>query len=175
MSYYIIIRGPLGSGKSTISEKLAHILSAKYIGLDDILEKHGLDKVPPDAPCIPAKNFIQANELILPEAKELLASGRIVIFDACFYHQKVIEHLVQNLPWPHYVFTLKAPLELCITRDKERPKTHGQDATRAVYSLVTRFDYGQNIDVTGNLEDTLKDIISYLPKLKNTLHQTRRI
>ena len=72
MNYYIIIRGPLGSGKSTICEKLAQILDAKYIGMDEVLEKHGLDKMPPDAPCISAENFIKANEIVLPEVKELL-------------------------------------------------------------------------------------------------------
>lgn len=166
MGYYIIIRGPLGCGKSTISEKLAHILDAKYIGMDEVLEKHGLDKMPPDAPCIPAENFIKANEIIVPEAKQLLDAGKIVIFDACFYHREVIEHLLKNLLYEHYIFTLRAPPELCIKRDSERHKTHGEGAALAVHSLVSRFDYGNIIDVTGSLEDALKDILSYLP-LKN--------
>lgn len=163
MGYYIIIRGPLGSGKSTISERLAHILGAKRIGMDEVLEKHGLDKMPPDAPCISAENFIKANEIVLPEAKKLLAEGKIAIFDACFYHKKAIEHLVENLQMPHYIFTLKAPLELCIKRDQERNKTHGSDAAQAIHSLVSRFDYGNTIDVTGNLENVLNNILSYLP------------
>ena len=167
MSYYIIIRGPLGSGKSTISKKLAHILDAKHVHVDEVLEKHGLDKMPPDAPCIPAENFIKANEIVLPEVKELLAGGKIVIFDACFYHKEVIEHLIQNLPFEHYIFTLKAPLELCVQRDSKRHKTHGEGAAVAVHSLVTQFDCGNIIDVSGSLEDTIKDIISYLPKPQN--------
>jgi predicted kinase len=165
MSYYIIIRGPLGSGKSTISEKLAHILDAKHVHIDEVLEKHGLDKMMPDAPCIPAENFIKANEILLPEVKQLLTNGKIIIFDACFYHKEVIEHLVQNLPYEHYIFTLKVPLELCIQRDSARKKTYGEGAAWAVHSLVSRFDYGTNIDVTGSLEDAIKDIISYLPTL----------
>ena len=163
MSYYIIIRGPLGSGKSTISEKLAHVLNAKHIHVDEILEKHGLDKMPPDAPCIPAENFIKVNEIVLPEVKNLLSEGKIVIFDACFYHKEVIEHLIENLPFEHYIFTLKAPLELCIERDSKRTKTHGKDAAGAVHWLVSQFDYGNNVDVTGSPEDTSKDVISYLP------------
>lgn len=167
MSYYIIIRGPLGSGKSTVSEKLAHILEAKYVGLDEVLEKHGLDKMPPDAPCISAKNFIKANEIVLPGVKETLADGKIVILDACFYHKEIIEHLVQNLPFKHYIFTLKAPLALCIKRDSERNKSHGEGAAQAVHSLVSQFDYGTIIDVDKSLDETIKDILSYLPTPKN--------
>lgn len=168
MSYYIIIRGPLGSGKSTISEKLASIFNAKYFGLDEVLEKNGLDKMPPDAPCISAENFIKANNIILPEAKELLSKGKIVIFDACFYHKEVIEHLIQNLPFDHYVFTLKAPVELCIKRDSERTKHHGEGAAYAVHSLVSQFDYGTIIDVNKSLDETIQDILSYLPTPKNS-------
>lgn len=166
MSYYIIIRGTLGSGKSTIAEKLAGILKAKHIGIDEVLKKNGLDKMPPDAPCVSAKNFIKANEIILPEAKELLANGRVVIFDACFYHKEVIEHLVKNLPFENYIFTLKAPLELCIKRDGERNKTHGEGAAQAVHSLVSRFDYGTIIDANKTFDETIKDILSYLPRRK---------
>jgi len=69
MSYYIIIRGALGIGKSTIARKLSRILNAGYISIDKVLEENGLDKVEPDAECIPAKNFILADEIILPEVK----------------------------------------------------------------------------------------------------------
>ena len=167
MSYFIIIRGPLGSGKSTISEKLAEKLDAELIAIDEVLENLELDKVDEKEGCIPATNFIKASESVLPEVKNTLQNGKIVIFDACFYHKEVIEHLIQNLPFPHHVFTLKAPLELCIKRDSERNKTHGEGAAWAVHSLVSRFDYGKNIDVTRSIEDALKDILSDLPKPKN--------
>lgn len=163
MSYYTIIRGPLGCGKSTIAEKLAQKLDAEYVGVDEVLEKHWLDKVPPDAPCIPAENFIKANEIIIPSAREKLSGGKVVIFDACFYHKEVIEHLIHNLQFPHYVFTLKAPLEVCIKRDRERAKTHGEDAARAVYGLVSRLDYGTSIDASRSLDEAVYDILSQLP------------
>ena len=69
MNYYIIIRGPLGIGKSTIAISLAKELNAEHISMDKVLEENGLDKVEPDAECIPAKNFILADEIILPEVK----------------------------------------------------------------------------------------------------------
>lgn len=164
MNYYIIIRGPLGSGKSTIAERLAQKLGAEYVGIDGVLEKYDLDKIPPNAPCIPAENFIKANEIITPSVREKLLGGRIVIFDACFYHKEAIEHLIQNLKFPHYVFTLKVSLEVCVKRDRERTKIYGENAARAVYELVSRFDYGINIDANRGLEETVNEIFSYLPK-----------
>jgi len=44
MSYYIIIRGPLAVGKSTIAKKLAEILKADYVPFDDLLHEYGLDR-----------------------------------------------------------------------------------------------------------------------------------
>jgi hypothetical protein len=68
------------------------------------------------------------------------------------------------LNFSYYVFTLKAPLEICIARDIERRKTHGEDAARAVYKKSTEFDYGTIIDINRPLEVCVKDILSYIPK-----------
>ena len=164
MSYFIIIRGPLGIGKSTIAQKLTNFLDAEYMPIDLVLEKQGLDKVDPKAECIPAENFIKANEIVLSKVKEKLKRGKIVIFDACFYHKEPIEHFIQNLSYPHYVFTLKAPLEVCIERDSKRDKTHGELAARAVHKLVSRFDYGVIIDTNRKTEKgIIKEILSHLP------------
>jgi predicted kinase len=116
MAFFIIIRGPLGVGKSTIAERLSKVLNAEYVSIDLVLEKHGLDKVGRDAECIPVANFIKADEILLPRIKQKLKSGKNVVFDACFYHREHIEHLISSLPYTHYVFTLKAPLPVCIER-----------------------------------------------------------
>ncbi|MFH0884344.1 MAG: AAA family ATPase [Candidatus Micrarchaeota archaeon] len=163
MAFFIVIRGPLGVGKSTIAEGLSKILNAEYVPIDLVLEKHGLDKVDKDAECIPLANFISADEMILPRIKEKLKSSKNVIFDGCFYHKEHIEHLINSLPYTHYVFTLKAPLSVCIERDRERKKNHGKDAAVAVYSLVSRFDYGIIIETDGkSIDRSLKEILSHL-------------
>lgn len=164
MSYFIIIRGPLGSGKTTISKQLSKLLGAEHISIDKVLDDNKLDKADPEAGGIPVDNFIKANEIVLPIAKEKLAKGQVVIFDACFYYKEPIEHLIKNLPYPHYEFTLKLPVEECIKRDSIRNLVYGEDAARAVYSMVSRFDYGQVIDVSGDLDSGIKQILSSLPK-----------
>ncbi len=162
MSYYILIRGPLGIGKSTISRELAKRLNAEYISMDSILEEHGLAKTDSD---YTADDFVKANEIIIPHAKKLLAKGKIVIFDGNFYFKKQIDHLIKNISATYFVFTLKAPLETCIARDKSREQGCGEEAAKAVYGLVSKLDYGTIIDTSKkNIEQTIQEILSYLPK-----------
>jgi len=163
MSYFVIIRGPLGVGKSTIAKKLAKFLNADYVDIDKILRKNNLDKVRPDAECIPAENFIKADDLILPGLKDKMHKGKIIIFDACFYHKKHIEDIVRKLPYRHFIFTLKSPVEVCIERDGKRKRKYGTLATKAVHSLVSKFDYGITIDANNKTpEETLREIINHL-------------
>ena len=163
MAYFVIIRGPLGVGKSTVSKKLADLLHGVYISIDSILEKHGLDKVENEE-SIPIKNFLAGNDLVIPQIKQNMAKNTPVIIDGNFYHHEQIEHLIDQLPFEHFVFTLKASLETCIERDQNRDKPYGKDAATAVHSMVSRFDYGQTID-TQNLEEkgVIDEIFSFLP------------
>ncbi len=161
MPYFIIIRGSLGCGKSTVAKELAKRLDADYISIDKVLHKNNLDKIAPTIKCIPAENFIKANEIVIPKAEKALKKGKPVIFDACFYHEEPILHLIKRLKHKHYVFTLKAPLSVCIERDSKRSKTHGEQAARDVYRLC--FDYGINIDVTQPLKKIVEEIVSHLP------------
>lgn len=163
MSYFIIIRGALGCGKTTISKKLANILKAEHISIDEVLDKAGLDVVDKKEGCIPAKNFIKSDNTLLPKISKKLAQGKIVILDGCFYHKEQIEHLIKKIKYPHYVFTLKTSVNMCIKRDKERKKSHGEDAAKAIHKLVSRFDFGTVIDISKSLDGSIKKILSYLP------------
>lgn len=162
MSYYLIIRGPLGCGKSTISTKLAEKLNAKYVAVDRVLDEHSLTWEKEEG-YISQNSFKKANEIIAPEAEAALKSGTPVIFDGNFYWQSAIEDLIARLPYPHEVFTLKAPLETCIERDMARDKTHGKDAATVVYNKSTSFSYGIEIDATQPIEKIIEDIKDQLP------------
>ncbi len=167
MSYFIIIRGPLGVGKTTIAKKLADILDAEYVSIDTVLSEAGLDKVDEKVGGIPAENFIKGNEIVMPAIKEKLADGKIVIIDGCFYHKEQIEHFIDHLEAPHHIFSLKAPVEVCIERDRHRKKPYGEGAAMAVHSLVSKFDYGTTIDTNEKTHDkTTEEAISYLKNLR---------
>jgi len=149
--YFIIIRGPLGVGKTTISKKLAKTLKAKIFHIDKILERMKLDVVDEELGCIPPENFLKADKLIIPQIKKILDSGKVVIIDGCFYHKEQLADIKKKLEkYVAYAFTLKAPLETCMSRDSKRKKVYGKCAAEAVHKLVSRVDYGKIIDTENN-------------------------
>jgi len=156
----ILIRGPLGIGKTTIAKKLAENLGALYISFDKVLEDNGLDRIDDDF--IP-EDFIKANEIVLPEIKKALEEDKFAVLDGCFYFMEQIEHLEENFPDNVQVFDLRASLESCINRDKGRKQVYGEEAARAVYNLVAKFSYGMPIETEGKSEDdVLKEILESL-------------
>lgn len=156
MSYYIIIRGPAGIGKTTISKKLQEKLDAVCFSFDDILKKHQLEIS--DGQGISKESFLKANELVADDAKKEIEEGKVVIFDGCFYHKDQLENLITLLPFKHFVFDLKASLDQCIERDKGR-KSIGKDSIRAVHKMVSEFNYGTPIKTEGK---TVEDVVTEL-------------
>jgi len=168
MVYFIVLSGTLGSGKSTCAKKIAEILDAKIIDLDKVLRENKLDHQASDSACIPVSNFIEGLDLVIPSAKQMLKKNKILIFDGCLYHREVLDYLTKKLPFPHYVFTLKAPLSVCIDRDNQREKTIGEGVAKEVYDLVCANDFGILINTENkSVSQTVKEIISHLPESKN--------
>lgn len=160
MSFYIIIRGPLACGKSTIAKEIGKKIKAKYIAIDEIIEIEGLDK-DIEQGYISQKSFIKANEFAIKEANKFLSKNKPVVFDGNFYWKSQIEDLIKRLSqFKGYTFTLKAPLEVCISRDIERGETHGEIATKVVYKKSTEFEYGIIIDVNKPLDKCVNEILS---------------
>ncbi len=166
MTYCIIIRGPLGVGKTVVAKKLSKTLNAKYVSVDSLLAKNRLDKINKRENCIPAKNFIKASEIIIPKVKNILKGGKIVVFDGNFYHKSQISHLIKELKgWGFYTFTLKSPLSVCIKRNSKRKNSYEKSSAEAVYKLVSRFDYGTRINTKNKTPgEVVKEILTFLPK-----------
>lgn len=156
--FYIIIRGPAGVGKSTIAKGLEKELKAHYISFDEVMSKHKIDVIEGDG--ISTENFLKANNLVLKEANENLEKGNIVIFDGCFYREDQVKHLLQNLPFKNYIFTLKAPVNVCFKRNNTRSRIMSKKAIQEVHNLVSKKDFGIVIDTTNKLKkEIVKEII----------------
>ncbi|MFT4308940.1 MAG: AAA family ATPase [Candidatus Woesearchaeota archaeon] len=162
MGFYVIIRGPLGCGKTTLSERLSSTINATCFHVDKILEEHGLEDEWEEG-YISIRSFIKANQIITPKIRVLLDKGSNVIIEGNFYYQSQIDDLISRIGYPHYVFTLHVPLNTCILRDNNRVNPHGEDATRAVYKKTTEFDYGIIIDADNDIDDCINSISSHLP------------
>jgi broad-specificity NMP kinase len=162
VSYYVLIRGPAGVGKSTIGALLASKIGASIIHFDKVLEELGMNEVVDDK-WIPLDRFLKADDVALPRVIKELKSGRKVVLDGNFYHKEQIEDIVGKLEFPHVAFTLKADLKECVKRDKTRKNTLGERNTEAVFRLVSTFDYG-NVIRTDNKTpgEVVDDIVKIL-------------
>ena len=156
MSYYIVVRGPLGVGKTTISAALAQSVGAVVISIDQIADKKW------DGGTV--RLYVNANRLAAERTRSVLAHGTPVVFDGCFYWKTQIADLERRLAFPHEVFTLKAPLSVCIKRDSGRKVVFGTEAAEQVYRKVTRFEYGVAIDATQDIPTIVKEIRSHPPR-----------
>lgn len=157
-THLILIRGPLGIGKTTISKILAERINARYYSIDKILEKLKLDRVDSKLGCIPLANFLAVQEDILPEIKQIL-NGQSVVIDGNFYHKEQIDFFEKLFESKLAVVTLKAKLETCIKRDKKRDKPLGRRATEEVFNLVSRFDAGIIIDAESKPKEQIVELI----------------
>jgi predicted kinase len=162
MVFYVVIRGPLGVGKSTVAESLAERIAAEHISIDRVLDEHGLEEW--DGGYISQQSFLRANARAIDRARGFLDNGTPVIFDGNFYWKSQVEDLLIQLDYRHYVFTLKAPLNVCIERDAGRNPPHGSEAAREVYAKATEFDYGALLDATRPVGSMVREIISHLPR-----------
>ena len=151
----IIIRGPLGVGKTTVSKILAQNLRARYVSLDQIVDDNKL--VAPNADGIPLESYLKANEIILNFANK---SDKTYIIDGCFYYQEQIDDLVNKFNNDVVIFTLVSDVQTCIQRDSQRPKVYGEDSTRYVHMVTTKVKAGYEIDNTNlTTEETVKKIL----------------
>lgn len=164
MVFYVIVRGPLGSGKTALSRRVAGAIGGKYIAIDRILEEHDLEQWEDDY--ISEPSFLAANGIAVREAEASLRQGTPVVIDGNFYWKSVVEDLVARLPHPHVVFTLKVPLSVCVARDAGRPVPLGAENTKMVFDKTTTFDYGVALDATGSLAETTRLLLEGLRRAK---------
>lgn len=144
-AFTVLIRGPLGAGKTTVSKKLASGYLAKYISIDEIMEEHSLEEW--DNGYIVEGSFLRANEIAARESLSQLRRGRSVILDGNFYYRSVLLDLIKRMRgFKVIAITLTVPLEVCIRRDATRDVPLGEEATVMVYQKTKEFSFGIEVD-----------------------------
>ena len=156
MNKIIIIRGPLGVGKTTVSKLLAERLNFKYLSLDKIIKDNNLE----DGEEIPLEHFLISNEIIF----KLINNSEITyIIDGCFYYQEQINDLIKKFKNNIQIFSLISNIKICIARDSKREKTHGENSARFVHRATTKIKVGEEIDNSNlTIEETVTQIIKKL-------------
>lgn len=158
MKKLIVIRGPLGVGKSTISKMLAAQLDAQYVSIDAILDENDLDS--DDG--IPVENYLKANQILVELLRD--KSGTAIV-DGCFYYREQIDDLKRQFGDDTIFVSLTSSVEKCIERDSKRAKIYGEDAARYVHMITTNIKEGFEIDNTElSTSETVQKIVENLSK-----------
>jgi len=157
MKQVIIIRGPAGIGKTTISKELSNELNGDYLSIDKVLEKNKLDNVIGDG--IPEENFIKVNEIIL---KSIIPSfnKKYLIIDGNFYRLNQLNDLVEKLN--PIVIYLVGDLNTCMTRNKLRSVSMTSIAIKEVFELVSKVDIGKKINTQ---DKTINEVVKEIFRL----------
>jgi thymidylate kinase len=156
MAFFRIVRGPLGAGKTTVTRALATAIGAEVVHIDEIREPLGWDGGSEAL-------FRRASRIVVERARRPLLRGRPVVVDGNFYWTSALDDLVGRRPFSSAVFPLKVPFEVCIERDRRRPLSYGEKATREVFEKVARADRGIPIDGTRRIGVIVREIRSHLP------------
>lgn len=103
MLYLLILCGSPGSGKTTLSKKIA--------------ENHNLERISFDE-----NGCLQHKELISP-VMEVFKNSKSIVVDAlftCMKHRKMILEAVKDIPCKKVLIVMTTPLEECLKRNSQR-------------------------------------------------------
>lgn len=130
--FVIVIAGPTGVGKTTLSKMLSKHLNCVHIS-EDKIAKEVFPDVYKNIEDYPGK-LKTAESQLLKKAKEIFDSGKSVVIDRINLEKEFIEeikkafhkHLMLRVLWP--------PMEITIERDKRRKGwSSGEDTIKRFY------------------------------------------
>lgn len=161
----LIIRGPLGAGKTTVAREVGTRRGAVVLAIDEFVESDwdgGTEAL-----------FLRANAMALERARPVWQGGGSVIFDGNFYWRSAIEDLVRRTPVLATVVTLELPVEECIRRDAERAHPYGETAAREVYEKVGSVCLGHYLDARGTVEEVVARVSDLIDRAFGRVRASR--
>ena len=130
--FVIVIAGPTGVGKTTLSKMLSKHYCCTYISEDEIA-KEVFPDIYKDIEDHPDKLKIAENQL-LKRAKEIFDSGKYVVIDMINLERGFVEEIKKMFHKHLILRVLYPPMETAIERDKRRKGwTSGEDTIRRFY------------------------------------------
>lgn len=154
----IIIRGPLGSGKSSVAQELHNTATQKTALLPLDIFRASIAKEQENAPQITA-------EIIEHAAKKFLDAGYAVILEGVFnfdrpYYKELFNNLLEHNQNDNHLYFLEISLDESIKRNANRSKGSAitEDKIRELYSKAQKTGYKLEkvIDVE---EKASKDVV----------------
>ncbi len=130
--FVIIIAGPTGVGKTTLSKMLSRYYGCVYISEDEIAKEVFPDEYK-DIEDYPDKVEIIARELF-KRAKEIFSSGKCIVIDRINLEKEFIEEIKKTLHNNLILKVLLPPIETTIERDRKRGGwASGENAIKLFY------------------------------------------
>lgn len=122
---YVVIRGPLATGKTKLGLALRDSLNqsgipASYLSLDLIKSMTG-NRLPTK------ENKRLALQSAVPIANVHLENGRVPIIEGVLYEQEFMEYIFQGVDGQAYIFRIDASEDIRLARNKQRGERGSND------------------------------------------------
>lgn len=156
---YMIIRGPIGAGKTSVAERLSNVIAADhhtfFVEFDLFRRKLGIgDPI--------YKNRNRGTVLLAKRMNELMEDGFLPVVEGVFYESN-ISYLINNVRGSGFLLKLMAPLDVCIERDKERIYSRGIERVVPVWNILQDPMVGELVIDTNDraIDEVVADIYAH--------------
>lgn len=174
----LAVGGVMGSGKSTIAERLAEELGAPVIAADRVRKAmlgveptQALDTAPWSGAYDPVLTDRVYAE-VLRSAEVVLCSGRSVVLDATFRSlawRTAVRQLAASHPVPFRFVECKAPRDVCLRRLAERERTPSvSDGRRDIFDA-----FSERFEPVRELEPEEHVVVNTTEPIGTTLQRVR--
>ncbi len=156
---YILIRGSIGVGKTTIATLLEKKISEEnYHAKLWSLDKFKNENVSKDVTYYAKRRAI---ELLTPIVNSSIDKNNVPLIEGVLYEQDLFLYLINNVYGKALKVKLTAPLELCIKRDSIRAYPRGVYRVTRTWNLLQNV-HGDDYEVNAgnkNIEEIVNEII----------------